>query len=290
MLSLLKKGGKRSFKKGGSKVATNSAGSFGNLLKRNSGSLKKRLRKGGSNLADSARKNSDKLAKKAKKGGSELAQRAKKGGDIAAGKIKKTTKSVAGAAAGKSKTALKAAGAACYSNPKKCAAVTAGVALAGYTAYKFQENSKEQQICITNCLPEEWGQFQYGNVSGVTYFEESEVINEEGEVQPQCTSGDCETFCKTKCEELHPTTVLGAAKEAITDVMDKALVPFLEDFIGLPVTSMSKQIFMFFRIALALIVLMIAYRIYSAVRAVFGLTKTVVQTAVNRCEEVMFVM
>lgn len=281
--SFLKKGGKRAGK-GSRRAATGGAGLFASSLKKNSRGLKNRFKKSGSALADRAKKNSDLIAKKAKKGGGDLARKAKKSGGDVAGKLKNKTKDVADLAARKSKTALKMAGEKCYKEPKKCAAVAAGVALAGYTAYKFAENSKEQQICITNCLPESWAQYQYGNVSEVSYFEEDMTEDENGNPQPQCTSGDCETFCEAECKKLHPTTVIGAAKEALTDVMDKALVPFLEDFIGLPITSMSSKMFMFFRIVLGLIVLMVAYRIYSAVKAIFGITRAAVNTVQSRCE------
>lgn len=269
--SVLKSGGKKAAK-GSRKAATGGAGLFASSLSKNSGALTNRLKKGGSSIASGAKKNSDLIAKK---------------GAI----LKKKTKSVAEAAAGNSKTALKKAGAKCKKEPKKCAAVAAGVALAGYTAHKFAENSKEQQICITNCLPEAWAQHQYGNIAEVTYFQEAMIQDENGKPQPQCTVGDCETFCQTECKKLHPTTVIGAAKEALTDVMDKALVPFLEDFVGLSITGLSGKVFMFFRIVLAFIVLMVAYRIYSMVKAIFGVTKAAVSTVkqVSRCEA-MFVM
>ena len=286
--SFLKRGGKKAAR-GSRKAATGGAGLFASSLRKNSGAIKNRLKKGGSSIAKGAKKNSDLIAKKAKKSGGALASKAKKSGSDVASKLKKKTKSVAGAAAAKSKTALKKAGAKCRKEPKKCAAVAAGVALAGYTAYKFAENSKEQQICITNCLPESWAQYQYGNVSEVTYFQEAMVQDEKGNPQPQCTGGDCEAFCQTECKKLHPTTVIGAAKEALTDVMDKALVPFLEDFVGLPITSMTGKMMMFFRIVLGLIVLMVAYRIYSMIKAIFGITKAAVSTVkqVTRCEAML---
>lgn len=279
--SLLKRAGKKAAK-GSRKAATGGGGFFASSFRKNSGAWKNRLKKGGSSFASRAKKNSDLFAKKAKKSGGALASKAKS-------KLKKKTKSVAGAAAGKSKTALKKAGVKCRKEPKKCAAVAAGVALAGYTAHKFAENSKEQQICITNCLPESWAQYQYGNVSEVTYFEKDMVEDENGKPQSQCTGGDCEEFCQTECKKLHPTTVIGAGKEALTDIIDKALVPFLEDFVGLPVTSLSGGMMMVFRIVLGLVVLMVAYRIYSMIKAIFGITEAAVSTVkqVTRCEAML---
>ena len=281
LFSNLVKAGKKTGKSS-RKILSGGAGNSGSFFK----SFQKRAKKSSSSFS------LPKKPKKPRNPSASLPKKPKKPRNPSAPNKKKPKVGSAAEAASGNKTLLRSAGEACQKKPKKCAAVAAGVALAGYTAYKFVENTKEQQECITNCLPEEWAQVQYGNAQGVTYFTEAQVENEKGEPQPQCTGGDCETFCKTECEKLHPTTVIGAASEALSDVVDKALVPFLEDFIGLPITSLSGKVFTFIRIAFGLIVLMVAYRIYSMVRAALGLTKAAVRTvkSVARSEEAMFVM
>ena len=143
------------------------------------------------------------------------------------------------------KSALKRMGKACVEKPTKCALRGTGVVVAAYTAYKFAENSQEQQACIADCLTGE----------GVS-----------------CESEEC---CQKECEKKHPTTLLGAGAEATTDLMDSMIVPFLEDFIGIPITQISKGIMVASRVVLALLVAYIVLKVYSFLAGVFGWKKGV---------------
>ena len=150
----------------------------------------------------------------------------------------------------------------CYKNPVKC---TAAMALAGYTAYNMAENSIDQQACITKCLPPNWPQVVDSN--GETppeYFSEdpAPLDDENAPAQPQCTEGtDCEPYCVARCQEEHPTTLVGAALEGAGEMMDDLIVPFVEDVLGIPITDLGNGALWGIRIGVSALGMFVLFKV-----------------------------
>jgi len=102
------------------------------------------------------------------------------------------------------------------------ALITAGLVVGGglYLENKFNEADEDIKNCINVCLPENWDDYEYGDLdkSELKYrVLEGEDANPD---QPLCTEAidDCGEYCGNKCEDLHEyelpgsNTAAGAAK------------------------------------------------------------------------------
>ena len=100
--------------------------------------------------------------------------------------------------------------------------ITAGLVVGGglYLENKFKEADEDIKNCINVCLPENWDDYEYGDLdkSELKYrVLEGEDANPD---QPLCTEAkdDCGEYCGNKCEDLHEyelpgsNTAAGAAK------------------------------------------------------------------------------
>lgn len=263
---LLKKNLKKKTKKITSSLKKN-AGSLSKSVKKRAGDLSGRAKRSSKDLFKSAKKQGSAFAGKVKKQGKKMSKRLDKKMDDAIAKFKnlpiqKTMK--------KTRKQLAALGEACMEKPKKCAAMGAGVALAGYTAYTMYDNSNEQRECISKCLPPNWMEV-VNNDESPEYFDKDEIRIDDDVVQPQCSASigmeNCEEYCQSFCEAEHPTTVIGAAMEATGSVIDDAIVPFAEDVLGLPITAMGNAVRNAIRVATVLVGAIVAYKVYKLVRA-----------------------
>lgn len=141
--------------------------------------------------------------------------------------LKKTTKASSKVAKKFAKSGAKAA----KSGAKKAAKaasrnagklITAGLVVGGglYLEDKFEDAEEDIKNCMKVCLPENWDDYEYGDLdkSELKYrVLEGEDANPD---QPLCTEAkdDCGEYCSDKCEDLHEyelpgsKTAAGAAK------------------------------------------------------------------------------
>ena len=125
---------------------------------------------------------------------------------------KKFAKSGAKAAKSGAKKAAKAAG----RNAGKL--ITAGLVVGGglYLENKFNEADEDIKNCMKVCLPENWDDYEYGDLdkSELKYrVLEGEDANPD---QPLCAAAqdDCGAFCSDKCEDLHEYNLPGSKTAA----------------------------------------------------------------------------
>jgi len=96
--------------------------------------------------------------------------------------------------------------------------ITAGLVVGGglYLENKFKKADKDTKNCINVCLPENWDDYEYGDLdkSDLKYrVLEGEDANAS---QPLCTAAidDCGEYCGPKCEDLHEYNVPGSKTAA----------------------------------------------------------------------------
>ena len=159
---------------------------------------------------------------------------------------------------------MKKIGRKCKKDFSSCLALGAGVALAAYIALEYAGNTEAQRECILDCVPSNWDKVKYSSETPQYHTEESIPSEIEGEPhQPLCTGGDCDTFCKTECEKLHPTTPVGLAKEALFNAADTALDSVFE-LAGIDPEKMTSNVVNAARwglgIIIALIVLYVGFK------------------------------
>lgn len=172
----------------------------------------------------------------------DVAKTIAKQGDDAADLAKKT-----------SKGNLAKSGRWCRSNPKSCARRAGASILVGYVGYKFYGNSKDQQACISKCITPDYAKYKQGIESydaSKMYYDDEFVTDADGKKRAQCTrdKGDkCEEFCKEECKKLHPSNLLTAITDTMSDI---------GSFTGLDkMGSIVKTIFVAFLIILFLSVI-----------------------------------
>ena len=92
--------------------------------------------------------------------------------------------------------------------------ITAGLVVGGglYLENKFKKADKDTKNCINVCLPENWDDYEYGDLdkSELKYrVLEGEDANP---AQPLCTEAidDCGAYCGPKCEDLHEYELPGS--------------------------------------------------------------------------------
>ena len=92
--------------------------------------------------------------------------------------------------------------------------ITAGLVVGGglYLENKFKEADEDIKNCINVCLPENWDDYEYGDLdkSDLKYrVLEGEDANPD---QPLCTAtmDDCGEYCGNKCEDLHEYELPGS--------------------------------------------------------------------------------
>lgn len=147
-------------------------------------------------------------------------------GDIAgstATAVAKQVDNAAKIAEGSARSAAKRAGDAIAAGAKRTAKaaadnagklITAGLVVGGglYLENKFKEADEDIKNCINVCLPENWDDYEYGDLdkSELKYrVLEGEDANPD---QPLCTEAkdDCGEFCGNKCEDLHEYELPGS--------------------------------------------------------------------------------
>lgn len=150
--------------------------------------------------------------KAAKKGAIAAKKAAKKGAASAAASAKRAAKKGAATAAIAAKKAARAAS----KNAGKL--ITAGLVVGGglYLENKFKKADKDTKNCINVCLPENWDDYEYGDLdkSDLKYrVLEGEDANA---AQPLCTAtmDDCGEYCGPKCEDLHEYDIPGSKTAA----------------------------------------------------------------------------
>jgi hypothetical protein len=147
------------------------------------------------------------------------ARAAKKGAGVGVNALQKSVKASARAAKKAAKSGAKAA----KSGAKKAAKaasrnagklITAGLVVGGglYLEDKFEDAEEDIKNCMKVCLPENWDDYEYGDLdkSELKYrVLEGEDANPD---QPLCTEAkdDCGTFCSDKCEDLHEYNIPGS--------------------------------------------------------------------------------
>lgn len=96
--------------------------------------------------------------------------------------------------------------------------ITAGLVVGGglYLENKFNEADEDIKNCMKVCLPENWDDYEYGDLdkSELKYrVLEGEDANSD---QPLCTEAkdDCGAFCSDKCEDLHEYDIPGSKTAA----------------------------------------------------------------------------
>lgn len=94
------------------------------------------------------------------------------------------------------------------------ALIAAGLVVGGglYLEKKFKDADEDIKNCINVCLPENWDDYEYGDLdkSELKYrVLEGEDANPD---QPLCTEAkdDCGEFCGNKCEDLHEYELPGS--------------------------------------------------------------------------------
>lgn len=143
----------------------------------------------------------------------------RRGAGTAADVIGRTTKTTTRAA----KKIVKSSAKAAKSGAKKAAKaasrnagklITAGLVVGGglYLEDKFEDAEEDIKNCMKVCLPENWDDYEYGDLdkSELKYrVLEGEDANPD---QPLCTEAkdDCGAFCSDKCEDLHEYNIPGS--------------------------------------------------------------------------------
>ena len=144
---------------------------------------------------------------------------ARRGAGTVGDVLKKTTKASTRAAKKVAKSGAKAA----KSGAKKAAKaasrnagklITAGLVVGGglYLEDKFEDAEEDIKNCMKVCLPENWDDYEYGDLdkSELKYrVLEGEDANPD---QPLCTEAkdDCGEYCGNKCEDLHEYELPGS--------------------------------------------------------------------------------
>jgi hypothetical protein len=96
--------------------------------------------------------------------------------------------------------------------------ITAGLVVGGglYLENKFKKADEDTKNCINVCLPENWDDYEYGDLdkSDLKYrVLEGEDANA---AQPLCTAtmDDCGEYCGNKCADLHEYDIPGSKTAA----------------------------------------------------------------------------
>ena len=165
---------------------------------------KKAAKEAAANAAQkAAKKAAEKAAKKALAGGLEKA--AKEAAEEAA---EKAAKEAAEAAAKKaSKAAIK-------KNVKTGLKVAAGVAGAMYLSDKMAEEDEKIQQCTSDCLPLNYDELAYGDLSKTDL---EYATTEPTDDQPVCSEEieeDCGEYCSNTCKDIHKTSLLDKVSDA----------------------------------------------------------------------------
>ena len=141
-----------------------------------------------------------------------LRQAAEAGGDASQMAARNALQRAGDAAASTAKRAAKAAA----DNAGKL--ITAGLVVGGglYLENKFKEADEDIKNCMKVCLPENWDDYEYGDLdkSELKYrVLEGEDANPD---QPLCAAAqdDCGAFCSDKCEDLHEYNLPGSKTAA----------------------------------------------------------------------------
>jgi hypothetical protein len=141
-----------------------------------------------------------------------LRQAAEAGGDASQRATRNALQRAGDAAAAGAKRTAKAAA----DNAGKL--ITAGLVVGGglYLENKFKKADKDTKNCINVCLPENWDDYEYGDLdkSDLKYrVLEGEDANA---AQPLCTAtmDDCGEYCGPKCEDLHEYDIPGSKTAA----------------------------------------------------------------------------
>ena len=149
----------------------------------------------------------EKVAKKAAKEAAEAAAKkaAKEAAEEAA---KKASKEAAEAAAKKaSKAAIK-------KNVKTGLKVAAGAAGAMYLSDKMAEEDEKIQQCTSDCLPLNYDELAYGDLSKTDL---EYATTEPTDDQPVCSEEieeDCGEYCSNTCKDIHKTSLLDKVSDA----------------------------------------------------------------------------
>lgn len=170
-----------------------------------------------------AAKNIDEIAGGFGKGSDQLLDLTKKTAGDAKDIAKKSVDDAAGVAKESARGAAKRAGDAIAAGAKRTAKaaadnagklITAGLVVGGglYLENKFKEADEDIKNCINVCLPENWDDYEYGDLdkSELKYrVLEGEDANPD---QPLCTEAkdDCGEYCGNKCEDLHEYELPGS--------------------------------------------------------------------------------
>jgi hypothetical protein len=215
-----------------------------------------------------ARHGADAAADAAKRAGNSAKKSVSKGADSLTKGVKRQARDAGEWISKSSKTGMKRMGKMCRKSPVKC---TTAMALAGYTAVNFAENSQAQQECISKCLPPNWPAVveARGDIAPEYFLHDpkpndNESTDETGteHKQPQCTNGTkCEPYCVAACKAEHPTTVLGAAVEGVGKIMDDIIVPIVEDGIGIPITDIGNGFMWGIRIGVFVVGAIVIYKV-----------------------------
>jgi type II secretory pathway pseudopilin PulG len=150
---------------------------------------------------------------------------------------------------------------ACKRNKKACAAGVAGTTLVAYTAATYASASTAQKTCIAQCLPENWD----GPATARPRYRTERATRD----QPRCTSGDCDAYCKRKCEFEHPTTAAGHVAKAVRDAAED-VVDAVRDALDGALTSLATALGVDLQslrrgVLLALVLLVVKYVVLPAV-------------------------
>lgn len=172
--------------------------------------------KAGDELVGGLTKQADEIAETSSSAAQAAARQSSEAANVAKETARSTAKRAGDAVAAGAKRTAKAAA----DNAGKL--ITAGLVVGGglYLENKFEEADEDIKNCINVCLPENWDDYEYGDLdkSELKYrVLEGEDANPD---QPLCTEAkdDCGEYCGNKCEDLHEyelpgsKTAAGAAK------------------------------------------------------------------------------
>lgn len=207
-----------------------------------------------------ARRGANRASDAAKRAGRSVQLSVSRGADSLTRGVKRQTRDAGEWISNSSRSGMKRMGTLCRRNPIKC---TTGMALAGYTAVNFAENSQAQQECLAGCLPPNWPAVVESNGDvAPEYFLHDPKPERRKHRQPQCTDGtDCEPYCVAACRAEHPTTILGAAMEGAGEMMDDVIVPFAEDVLGIPVTDIGGGVMWSVRVGVFVVGIAVIYMV-----------------------------
>lgn len=138
---------------------------------------------------------------------------------------------------------------------KKCRKNAGACLLATYVGSTFLDNTLDQKDCILKCLPSNWDEVVDKNDTPLYHDNDGDDDN------PLCSSGDCDSVCKERCSDAHPTTVIGVVSESATEIVD-GVSETVEDVVGLP----SGSVKVIFFATVGFVTVMAALRLYNAVR------------------------